>query len=318
MPIIERDPWRQQYFEHVRCPHDVTIPTDDEHAWELFPKHRWVYDKLSICESQGIPAAPHGVAPAAFPVFSKPIYNLGGMGVDGRIIRSAAELTRYERPGHMWMALLEGEHVSTDAVVVDGEARWWRHVVGRSLGLGTFDYWTVLAGSRPDLEDYGGHWLRLHLKGYTGAVNLETIGGKLIEVHLRFADQWPDLYGRGWLDALVRLYASGRWTYRDAGRREAYSVVLFGPRGVRPAAPARAVVGEIAARPEVSSVQITFREDWPPERHAMPPGGFRLAVINSWSLAAGLRARKDLARAFRATVRGGSKPGDITTLLQAS
>ena len=26
-------------------------------------------------------------------------------------------------------------------------------------------------------------------------INLETIGGRIIEVHLRFADQWPDLYG---------------------------------------------------------------------------------------------------------------------------
>lgn len=29
MPIVEKDPWRQQYFEHVACPDDVVIPTDD-------------------------------------------------------------------------------------------------------------------------------------------------------------------------------------------------------------------------------------------------------------------------------------------------
>ena len=33
--------------------------------------------------------------------------------------------------------------------------------------------------------------------GYTGMVNFETIGGRIIEAHLRFADQWPDLYGGG-------------------------------------------------------------------------------------------------------------------------
>ena len=30
MPIIERDPWRTQYFERVACPDNVFIPTDDE------------------------------------------------------------------------------------------------------------------------------------------------------------------------------------------------------------------------------------------------------------------------------------------------
>jgi hypothetical protein len=30
MPIIERDPWRQQYFDKVECPPELLIPTDDE------------------------------------------------------------------------------------------------------------------------------------------------------------------------------------------------------------------------------------------------------------------------------------------------
>ena len=44
-------------------------------------------------------------------------------------------------------------------------------------------------------------------------LNLETIGGTIIEAHLRFADQWPDLYGPGWVDALVRLYEQGEWDF---------------------------------------------------------------------------------------------------------
>ena len=61
MPIIERDPWRVQYFEQVSCPEDVIIPTDDEHAYELYPEFRWIYNKLLICDTQGIAGAPHGV-----------------------------------------------------------------------------------------------------------------------------------------------------------------------------------------------------------------------------------------------------------------
>jgi hypothetical protein len=48
-----------------------------------------------------------------------------------------------------------------------------------------------------------------HLGGYTGMLNVETIGGTIIEAHLRFADQWPDLYGAGWVEAVVGLYEHG-------------------------------------------------------------------------------------------------------------
>jgi hypothetical protein len=40
---------------------------------------------------------------------------------------------------------------------------------------------------------------------------------------------------------------------------------------------------------------VTFHEDKEPEHHAMPPGGFRLAVVNAYSLAAG-RAGRELLR----------------------
>jgi hypothetical protein len=50
--------------------------------------------------------------------------------------------------------------------------------------------------------------------------------------------------------------------------------------------------------PHVSSVQITFHEDRDPALHSMPPGGFRLAIVNAWDLAAGLEAREKLRTHF--------------------
>jgi hypothetical protein len=45
-------------------------------------------------------------------------------------------------------------------------------------------------------------------------------------------------------------------------------------------------------------VQITFFEDRPQHSHVMPPGGFRLAIVNSFGLEAGLRVRTAMARDF--------------------
>jgi hypothetical protein len=128
--------------------------------------------------------------------------------------------------------------------------------------------------------------------------NFETIGGRIIEAHLRFADQWPDLYGAGWVEALVRLYATGAWRFADADRADGFSVVLFAPHGRRYRHPPAAVVDAVRGMAGVSSVQITFHEDRAPERHAMPPGGFRVAIVNAASLAAGMAGRDVLARAM--------------------
>jgi hypothetical protein len=299
MPIVECDPWREQYFKRAPCPPDLIVPTDDPESWRLYPTHRWIFNKLAICATQGIDSGPHGVPPGRYPVFSKPIYNLKGMGIGSRVLRSAEQYEQALTPGHLWMALLEGEQLSTDAAVIDGSVSWWRHTHAVGTGEGTFDYWQVAAGSRPALEDKLAGWLDRHLRGYTGMVNLETIGGDIIECHLRFSDQWPDLYGGDrWVGAVVDLYARGAWRYDDRERRDGYSVVLWGPHGRRYRHPPAALIDAVLKLPDISSVQITFHADRPAEDHAMPPGGFRLAVINCWKLEAGFAARERLRAAI--------------------
>ncbi len=295
MPICEADPWRLQYFAHVDTA--ANIPTEDRDAWMWNPAHRWVYDKLAVALSQKLDAGPHGTVPPRFPVFSKPIVNLRGMGLGSRVLHSAAEYERHITPGHFWMTLLEGRHVSSDVVVVEGVPQWWRNVTGRPAGEGTFDYWIVQAGPDAAIEVDCGKWVQNYLAGYTGMLNLETVGGTIIEAHLRFADQWPDLYGPGWIDAVVALYETGGWDFYDEDRSEGYSVVLFGPHG-RYRHPPPDLTEAIRQMPGITSLQITFHEDRAPEQHAMPPGGFRLAIVNGFDLDQCLAARARLKAHF--------------------
>ncbi len=296
MPVCEADPWRLQYFAHVKTA--ANIPTEDSDAWQWYPAQRWVYNKLAVALSQSLQAAPHGVTPPRFPVFSKPIVNLKGMGVGSCVLHSALDYDLYYAPGHFWMPLLEGRHVSSDVAVVAGEPRWWRHVTGKPAGEGTFDYWIVHAEPDAGIEERCGAWINAHLAGYTGMLNLETIGGTIIEAHLRFADQWPDLYGPGWVEALVGLYERGDWDFYDDEPCEGYSVVLFGPNGRLYRHPPPTLVDEVKRMPGVTSVQITFHDDRAPERHAMPPGGFRLAIVNGFDLRAALAGRERLREHF--------------------
>ncbi len=41
------------------------------------------------------------------------------------------------------MSLLEGEHVSSDVTLIDGESTWLRHSTGIPLEDSMFDYWIV-------------------------------------------------------------------------------------------------------------------------------------------------------------------------------
>lgn len=300
MPVLERDPWRLQYFEHVPCPDHVAIPTDDPDCWLLHPQHRWIYDKLRVAQSQGLACGPHGVMPPAFPVFSKPIINLRGMGIGSRVIATAAEMEHAYQPGHMWMPLLSGDHVSTDCAVADGRVMWSRHATGVPWVNGMFRHWTIHAGRLPALEERLASWAGRHMAGFTGMMNFETIGGAIIEAHLRFADQWCDLYGQGWVEALVKLYETGQWHYGDDQRTDGFSVPLFARHGHRYRHPAPELQASVRAMPQVKSLQITFHEAKAPEDHAMPPGGFRLAVINATALEAARAARRKLAAAYPA------------------
>ena len=304
MPICEADPWRLQYFEGIFCPDDLNIPTEDADAWSWFPAHRWIYDKLRVAQSQEIAAAPHGVMPPTFPIFSKPIVNLRGMGVGSRVIATADAYRDALTPGHFWMELLTGEHVSSDVAVENGRSVWWRHTSGIPREGGTFDRWIVHAEPRPELETACTAWISANLPDYTGMLNLETIGGRIIEVHLRFADQWPDLYGAGWVEALVRLYAERRWSFTETIRQTGHSVVLFAPFGPRYRHPPATLVAELTERPGISSIQITFHEEREQHLHAMPPGGFRLAIVNCFDLEAGRAVREVLRQAMQASTKG--------------
>ena len=149
MPICEIDPWRMQYFEHVACPADVLISTEDSDSWTWYPTHRWVYDKVAVALSQGLEAAPHGVEPKGFPVFSKPITNLKGMGVGSRVLRDGRRLRDALR------ARPHVDDVARRAATSRPTSRcstarpvWWRHATGQPGAEGTFDHWTLHAEAR--------------------------------------------------------------------------------------------------------------------------------------------------------------------------
>lgn len=170
----------------------------DSAAWEANPAHRWVYDKCLVAQTSNILAAPLGVDPPADAhiLVVKPITNLWGMGRGARLMHPAAIV--YE-PGMMWSEVVQGRHVSVDMRLDPHRRRveWQATSVGSpSETFGRFDMWELISGRLPETATAEA-WALAHLRDYAGCCNIELIGNRVIEVHLRLTQDWLEagVYG---------------------------------------------------------------------------------------------------------------------------
>ncbi len=210
MPFIGVLPDRAALFRPQPA-RDVAV--SDAAAWRLNPKHRHVYDKLRLALDAGLRAAPCGVDPGdcgiapGERVFVKPQTNLAGMAIGARSV--PADAVPLE-PGAFWCELLTGLQTSSDCLVADGEPIWLAHTVASQERSGARPLiWEVGVGAALEeqawLEPLVVDWVRRSLPGYTGICNLELIGGRPIEAHLRGSNGFFDLYGEDFLPAWVAL-----------------------------------------------------------------------------------------------------------------
>lgn len=195
--------------EHLFRPQPKSeVAVSDAAAWRLNPDHRHIYNKLDLALSAGLLAAPCGVDPCACGlsaderVFVKPILNLAGMSLNAR---SAAARDVGAEPGSFWCEHLDGVQTSSDCLVQAGRALWFAHTRGSAeKDASRSVYWEVgvdLPGVDRQLTD----WVAAQLDGYTGLCNIELIGGRPIEAHLRGSNGFFDLYGPDFIPAWVAL-----------------------------------------------------------------------------------------------------------------
>lgn len=211
MPFIGVLPERAHLF---RPEPRREVAVSDSAAWRLNPEYRHVYDKLGLALESGLTAAPCGVAPMDLgvagddTVFVKPITNLAGMGLDARAM-AAADVPA--EPGSFWCQRLEGAHTSTDCLVENGEVRWFAHTLGSDEKDAARPIYWEIGVSLPEREPWIADWVRRNLPGYNGICNIELIGGRPIEAHLRGSNGFFDFYGPKFIPAWVALCDGEPW-----------------------------------------------------------------------------------------------------------
>lgn len=285
-PFLHYD-LREDYPDLV-IPSGIYIPTTDDGAWEYFTKHRWVYNKLEVALSQGLKCGPVGVEPKSFPIFLKPIYNLYGTGLGSSLIVNSREYEQKKySSGYFWMEYLQGDHLSHDLVVVQGKTVFCLTFKGHSLGLGMFDFWETV-GTPPSVLEYISAWVQENLPDYSGSINIETIGGKIIECHLRMGDI-NSLYNDNLMQSIIDIYAGKAWNFKET-IAPFYLFALWGEWGVKYRIDTDAVK-EMCE--ELTYYQIEHADD-----SQNPPGGVRLALLCDYDKERCIKIRKILSENF--------------------
>ena len=159
----------------------------DSDVWSQCPRdYLWIYDKLIVACQQGIAAGPAGIpVPCDGEYCVRPITNIRMMGRGASKVFMQRGDDHTVPDGFFWSEWLQGRHVSVDfhygvqTLAVEG----FRSDPTR---LDRFSRWKVLDEQWRFPGILGKLW---HQAPW---VNVEYIGDKIIEVHLRWNDDFSN------------------------------------------------------------------------------------------------------------------------------
>ncbi len=233
--------------------------------------------------SQELEAGPHGAPPPCYPVFSKPIVNLKGMGVGSRVLRRP-RITSGIRARPFLDDAARRPPCLVDLAVVDGVPAGGA-TSRQTRGRGTFDYWTIHAEPDAEIEARCGAWVRSNSPAIPACSISRPSAAPSSRRICASPTNGPIFTAPGWVDAVVGS-TTGVWQFRRC--RSPRRLQRGAVRAERRALPAPACG---LGRGDQAHAGRYQRADHLPRRlraraHAMPPGGFRLAVVNGFDLRA--------------------------------
>jgi len=196
--------------------HNIFI--EDKDVWNQCPvDYLWVYDKLILARKLGYQAAPAGIpVPRADWYIVRPITNIRMMSRGAQKQWLTPDDTDRVPDGYFWTQWFEGRHTSVDFhwgkqhLAVEG----FRDNAHR---LDRFSSWKKITDTvpfPPVLENLGkiSEW-----------VNVEYVGHHIIEVHLRYNDDFSNHSGHTiypvWRDEPHTQPPGTRWYASASGDR---------------------------------------------------------------------------------------------------
>jgi len=159
----------------------IMITTDVE-AWNKYPFHRQWFNKLWLSQRFNYVCGPSAVpVPTAGEYIVRPIYNLHGMGAGAQIQYLTEADVDLVPPGYFWCERFHGEQLTIELFWQSG--RWnvmsvFQGQHANSTELFRFQRWLKVRRTVDLPKDIDELW-------DCGSINIETVGGRIVEVHLR-------------------------------------------------------------------------------------------------------------------------------------
>lgn len=160
----------------------------DYAAWDAYPHHRWIFNKLELAQRLGYRCAPAGVpVTQSAEYIIRPIYNLNGMGLGARIEWIEKDTFHDIEPGYFWCELFKGKQYSINYNWNDNIFTPTHASVGynNSDNLTEFYRWEKIDPPVVKLPDF------IDSLNDVENINIEFIDNKIIEIHLRSGIDFP-------------------------------------------------------------------------------------------------------------------------------
>jgi len=157
-------------------------------AYENYPSLHRFFNKLWVAEQMGYDCGPAGIGPKKSGTYVvRPIYNLSGMGVGARVQHIEAGDDESVEAGYFWCEYFSGDHLSVDYTFQSGLTGNWNPVHGCvginfPINLTKFAEWRKIDVDIHPLPEVP-RFVQDAFK--VPQINIEYVGGNLIEIHLR-------------------------------------------------------------------------------------------------------------------------------------
>ena len=168
------------------------IPDFDYQAFKKYTEHNFVYDKLWIAKSQDLACGRMENVDIEsrinYPIFIKPRW--GHKTSSSRNcfkIESFNELEKYRSKSDMiWSEYIDGTERMTDFILIQGRVVYEITYKYSKDQHGYIDEWKYIS-QKNTCPKMVYDWVEKHMRGYTGALNVQYRGYRIIEVGLRLA-----------------------------------------------------------------------------------------------------------------------------------
>ena len=191
------DDWSQRmgYSNPYLDPYDHHLTdrmiTYDGQAYKQLPGFRFVYDKLWVAQTQGLPCGTlesikNGGVDLDYPVFIKPRW--------GHLTASSRNCYKIDRASGlspylgfkdmMWSSYVPGREGMTDFLMLNGRIVFQLTFVYSEEQRGNVEVWKYVTTETPP-PPHVTAWVEKHIPNHTGFVNVQYRAGKIIEAGMR-------------------------------------------------------------------------------------------------------------------------------------